>query len=78
MARPVETNPSHPLGPSHVRDRLTEAIRSLHAAERLVFTFYYFEELTTEEVAFLLDRTASSVQQIHASAISQLLTKLQL
>jgi RNA polymerase sigma factor for flagellar operon FliA len=75
---PAETDPPHPLQPSHVRDRLTEAIRSLRGAERLVVTFYYYEELTTEEVTFLLDRTESSVHQIHASAISQLLTKLQL
>jgi RNA polymerase sigma factor (sigma-70 family) len=57
---------------------LTEAIRSLRGGERLVVTCYYYEELSTEEVAFLLNRTASSVHQIYASAISQLLTKLQL
>jgi RNA polymerase sigma factor (sigma-70 family) len=78
VTRPAETDALRLLQPSHVRDRLTEAIRSLHGAERLVFTFYYYEELTTEEVAFLLNRTQSSVHQIHASAISQLITKLQL
>jgi RNA polymerase sigma factor (sigma-70 family) len=78
VTRPSETDPSHPFRPSHVRGRLTEAIRFLHGAERLVFTFYYYEGLTTEEIAFLLDTTESSVHQIHASAISQLLTKLQL
>jgi DNA-directed RNA polymerase specialized sigma subunit len=78
VTRPAETDALRLLQPSHVRDRLTGTIRSLHGAERLVVTFYYYEELTTEEVAFLLSRTTSSVHQIHASAISQLLTKLQL
>jgi RNA polymerase sigma factor (sigma-70 family) len=78
VTRPAETDALRLLRPSRVRDRLTEAIGTLRGAERLVVTFYYYEELTTEEVAFLLDRTASSVRQIHDSAISQLLTKLQL
>ena len=78
VTRLAETDARRLLQPSHVRDRLTEAIRSLRGAERLVVTFYYYEDLTTEEVAFLLNRTASSVHQVHASAISQLLTKLQL
>jgi DNA-directed RNA polymerase specialized sigma subunit len=77
VTRPAETDALRLLRPSHVRDRLTGTIRSLHGAERLVVTFYYYEELTTEEVAFLLNRTESSVHQIHASAISQLITKLQ-
>jgi RNA polymerase sigma factor (sigma-70 family) len=78
LTRPAETDPLLPLKASHVRERLTEAIHSLHEAERLVVTFYYYEALTTKEITFLLDRTESSVQQIHASGISQLLAKLRL
>jgi RNA polymerase sigma factor (sigma-70 family) len=78
LTRPAETDPPPPLQAAHVRDRLTEAIRSLHGAERLIVTFYYYEGLTTEEITFLLGRTESSVHRIHVSAISQLLAKLQL
>jgi RNA polymerase sigma factor FliA len=78
LTRPAETDPLHSLQTDHVRDRLTEAIRSLGEAERLIITFYYFEELTKEEITFLLGRTESGVNQIHACAISQMLAKLQL
>jgi DNA-directed RNA polymerase specialized sigma subunit len=61
-----------------MQERLKEAIRSLSEAEQLNTTFYYYEGLTTEEITFLLGRTESVVHQIHASAISQLLAKLQL
>jgi RNA polymerase sigma factor FliA len=61
-----------------MRERLKEAIRSLSEAEQLNITFYYYEGLTTEEITFLLGRTESGVHQIHASAIWQLLAKLQL
>jgi RNA polymerase sigma factor FliA len=78
LTRPAENEPLLPLKASDVQKRLTEAIRSLHGAERLIVTFYYYEELTTEEITFLLGRTESSVHQVHASAISQLLSRLQL
>jgi RNA polymerase sigma factor FliA len=48
---------------------VTAAILSLAESERLVFTLYYYEELTTEEIALVLDETASSVTQLHASAL---------
>jgi RNA polymerase sigma factor (sigma-70 family) len=78
LTRPAETDAPPPLLTPYVRDQLTEAIRSLDEADRLIFTFYYYEELTTEEITFLLGRTASDVHRTHSSAISQLLTKLQL
>jgi RNA polymerase sigma factor FliA len=74
--RPAETDPSLSLQTSHLRHKLTEAICSLGEAERLILTFYYYEELTTEEITFLLGRTASDVRRTHSSAISQLLTKI--
>jgi DNA-directed RNA polymerase specialized sigma subunit len=57
VTRPAETDPLLPLQPSHVRERLTEAIRTLSEAEHLNVTFYFYEGLTTEEIAFLLDWT---------------------
>jgi RNA polymerase sigma factor FliA len=62
-------NPLFRLQNQEIRDRLTAAILSLAESERLVFTLYYYEELTTEEIALLLDETASSVVQFLASAL---------
>jgi DNA-directed RNA polymerase specialized sigma subunit len=61
-----------------MRERLKEAVRSLSEAEQLNITFYYCEGLTTEEITFLSGRIESGVHQTHASAISQLIAKLQL
>jgi RNA polymerase sigma factor FliA len=59
-----------------IRARLTAAILSLAESERLIFMLYYYEGLTTEEIALLLDETASSVAQLHASALLCLRARL--
>jgi len=59
-----------------VRQRLTDAILRLPDHERLVFTLYYYEELTKEEVGLLLGETGSSVSQLHASALMHLEARL--
>jgi DNA-directed RNA polymerase specialized sigma24 family protein len=43
LTRPAETDPPRPSEPSHVEEKLTESIRSLPEAERLIITFYYYE-----------------------------------
>jgi RNA polymerase sigma factor FliA len=57
---------------AEMQEILTKAILQLPDRERLVFTLYYYEELTTEEVGFLLGETESSVSQLHASALMHL------
>jgi RNA polymerase sigma factor FliA len=69
LANPFKFDPLFRLQNEEMWDRLTTAILSLGESERLVFTLYYYEELTTEEIALLLDETASSVAQLHASAL---------
>jgi hypothetical protein len=73
LTRSAETDPLIPTQPSQ---RLTEAIRSLSEAKRLIVTFYYYGGLTTEEITFLLSRTEYRVHKIHASAVSSPLTKV--
>jgi RNA polymerase sigma factor for flagellar operon FliA len=50
-------------------DKLAGAIQRLPDIERLVFTLYYYEELTTEEIEFLLGETELRISEIHASAL---------
>jgi RNA polymerase sigma factor for flagellar operon FliA len=57
---------------AEMQDILTKAILQLPDRERLVFTLYYYEELTTEEIGLLLGETKSSVSQLHASALMHL------
>jgi RNA polymerase sigma factor for flagellar operon FliA len=57
---------------AELREWLTEALLLLPEQERLVFTLYYCEGLTTEEVKLLLGATESSISQLHASALSRL------
>jgi Sigma-70, region 4 len=64
------------LRDAELRERLTEAILLLPEQERLVFTLYYYERLTTDEIKQLLGVTDSTISQLHASALSHLDTNL--
>jgi len=55
-----------------LREWLTKAILLLPEQERLVFTLYYYERLTTEEIKLLLGDTEASISQLHAAALSRL------
>jgi RNA polymerase sigma factor FliA len=57
-------------------DILTQAILQLPDDERLVFTLYYYEGLTTEEIGFVLGETEARVSQVHASTLMHLETRL--
>jgi RNA polymerase sigma factor FliA len=61
---------------AELREWLTEAILLLPEQERLVFTLYYYERLTTEEIKQVLGATESSISQLHASALSRLRASL--
>jgi RNA polymerase sigma factor (sigma-70 family) len=59
-----------------MRDILTKAILQLPDHERLVFTLYYYEELTTEEIGLVLGETEIRVSQFHAAALFHLYAQL--
>jgi RNA polymerase sigma factor (sigma-70 family) len=61
---------------AEIEDALTEAILQLPDHERLVFTLYYYEELTTEEIGFVLGEPEARAFQVHASALMHLETRL--
>jgi hypothetical protein len=58
------------------REMLGKAILSLPNRERLIFTLYYYEGLTTAQVEHLLDETESSISKIHTSALAHLQSRL--
>ena len=55
-----------------LREWLTEALLLLPEQERLVFTLYYYERLTTEEMKQVLGASEPSISQLHVSALSRL------
>jgi RNA polymerase sigma factor for flagellar operon FliA len=55
-----------------LREWLTEALLLLPEQERLIFTLYYYERLTTEEIKLLLGDTESSISRLHAAALFRL------
>ena len=76
----TDTNQPDPLATlvnERERKVLGSAIQELPEKERLVLTFYYFEELTMKEIGNLLKVTESRVCQIHSKAILHLKARLQ-
>jgi RNA polymerase sigma factor FliA len=57
---------------AELREWLTEALLLLPEQERLVFTLYCYERLTTEEIKLLLGDTESRISQLHAAALFRL------
>jgi RNA polymerase sigma factor for flagellar operon FliA len=55
-----------------LRAWLTKALLLLPEQERLVFTLYYYERLTTAEIKLLLADSESSISQLQAAALFRL------
>ena len=53
---------------SEIKGLLTEAIRNLPERERLVITFYYYEDLGDKEISVVLNMEHSTVSTIRRSA----------
>ena len=59
-----------------VKKILTEAIAGLSEKEKMVVTFYYFEELTLKEISKIMGVSESRISQIHTKALMRLQAKL--
>ena len=55
---------------------VAHAIEQLSEKEKLVISFYYWDELTMKEIGGVLDITESRVSQIHSKAIVHVRAKL--
>lgn len=76
----IDTQHPDPLSTviaENVREVLGKAIEELPEKERLVLTFYYYEELTMKEIGSILKVTESRVCQIHAKAVLRLKSQLE-
>ena len=69
-------NPQSQLMARQMLDSLTEAIEGLPEKERLVITFYYYEELNLKEIGAVLDLSESRISQLHSQAIVRLRAKM--
>jgi len=69
-------NPQSQLMARQMLDSLTEAIEALPEKERLVITFYYYEELNLKEIGAVLDLSESRISQLHSQAIVRLRAKM--
>ena len=68
----VVVDPQSQANREEVRVQLVEAINKLEERERLVTTFYFYEELTLKEIGKALALTEGRVSQILKGALSKL------
>ena len=60
------------------KEALSEFLRNLTRAEKLVVVFYYYEEMTFAEIAKVLEISKSAISMIHRSIITRCKAYLQL
>lgn len=56
-------------------DCLAEGIDDLPATERLIISLFYYENLTIQEIALVLELSESEVSKIHYDTVLELLKR---
>jgi RNA polymerase sigma factor FliA len=56
-------------------DCLAEGIDDLPATERVIISLFYYENLTIEEIALVLELSESEVSKIHHDTVLELLKR---
>ena len=64
--------PDKKLDKEATKEILIEAVKKLNEQERLVVSLYYYEELTQEEIAEVLELSTARISQIHKKSIQRL------
>jgi RNA polymerase sigma factor for flagellar operon FliA len=62
---------------SEMRQHLAQAMSNLSPRENQILSLYYFEQLTMQEIASILDLKNSRISQIHSAAIAKLRAHLE-
>jgi len=62
----------HLVHQQRVQELLADCIARLPEKERLVLTLYYYEELTVQEIAQVMNLSAARISQLHKKAIYRL------
>ncbi len=57
---------------SEMRRLLAQAMFDLSQREKRILSLYYFEQMTTQEIAFVFDVTKARISQIHSAALEKL------
>jgi len=57
---------------SEMREHLAQAMSCLSQRETQILSLYYFEQVTMQEIASILDLKNSRISQIHSAAIAKL------
>ncbi len=66
------SDPEHAAHRTAVRQSMARALNRLTVRERLVLQLKYFEELTTTEIAAVLEVSDSRISQLHTRALERL------
>lgn len=61
---------------NELKKRISEAVETLPEKEKLIISFYYYDELTLKEIGKVLDITESRVCQLHSQTMHRLKGKL--
>lgn len=73
---PAEKGPLFRCLESEMRQRLASAIEALPERDRLVVTLYYYEEMTQQEIALVLNVSSSRISQMLTCAVLRLRSSL--
>ena len=69
-------DPSEKTEAEDLKKQLEKELTLLTEKERLIITFYYYEELTIKEISKILSLSEGRISQIHKKAILKLKSKL--
>ena len=72
LADEKEPGPQAVVERNELKGLLMEKLKELNEKEKLVISLIYFEELTTKEVAKVLELSEGRISQIHKKAILKL------
>jgi RNA polymerase sigma factor for flagellar operon FliA len=75
-AKPEE-NPFAQCLRSEMKQHLAQAMSNLSKKEKQVLSLYYFEQLTIQEIASMLDINSSRISQIHSAGLAKLRVHLE-
>jgi RNA polymerase sigma factor for flagellar operon FliA len=75
-AKPEE-NPFVQCLRSEMRQHLAQAMSNLSQKEKQVLSLYYFEQLTIQEIASMLNINSSRISQIHSAGLAKLRAHLE-
>lgn len=68
----VDQNAQNPVYELQKKDSRNFIIKSLNKLEKLIVTFYYYEQLTMGQIGKMLDISESRVSQIHTEILGHL------